>query len=122
MHLSPTLQQLMLGASALVIAGSTVVSGRDETKPVTDAAVSIVGANTAHLRSAVASSPDEAIAAATTSALEALESAVRPLSHPDALKDAFTSYFAYKAADPDEVKDPYLYFVDYGLPSTANPG
>ena len=122
MPLSPTLQQLLLGASALIIAGSTVVSGRDESKPVTDAAVSIVGANTAHLRNAVSSSPDEAITVATASALEALKAAVRPLSHPDALKDAFTSYFAYKAAHPDEVKKPYLYFVDYGLPSTAKRG
>jgi hypothetical protein len=122
MPLSPTLQQLLLGASALIFAGSTVVSGRDESRPVVDAAVSVVGANTMHLRNAVASSPDAAVAVATASALDALESAVRPLSHPDALKDAFTSYFAFKAAHPDEVKKPYLYFVDYGLPSTAKRG
>ena len=122
MHLSPTLQQLLLGASALIFAGSTVVPGRDESRPVVDAAVSIVGANTMHLRNAVSASPDEGVAVATSSALAALDSAVRPLSHPDALKDAFTSYFAFKAAHPDEVKKPYLYFVDYGLPSTAKRG
>lgn len=122
MTLSPTLQQLLLGASALVIAGSTVVSGHDESRPVVDAAVSVVGANTTHLRNAVSSSPDEAVTVATTSALEALSSAVGQLSHPDALKDAFSSYFAFKAAHPDEVKKPYLYFVDYGQPSTAKRG
>lgn len=122
MPLSPTLQQVLLGASALVIAGSTIVTGRDESRPVTDAAVSVVGANTMHLRNAVSASPEGAVAIATASALEALESAVGPLSHPDALKDAFTSYFAFKAAHPDEVKKPYLYFVDYGQPSTAKRG
>jgi hypothetical protein len=90
--------------------------------------VSFVGANTANLRAAMPGatvatpSPDSAIADETNSALEALASAVRPLSHPDALKDAFRSYFAYKAANPDQVKKPYLYFVDYGLPSTAKRG
>ena len=123
MRLSPTLQQVLLGASALIFAGSTVVPGHDESKPVVDAAVSIVGANTTHLRHAVSpATPDDEVASETKSALEAFVSLVRPLSHPDALKDAFSSYFAYKAAHPSQVKKPYLYFVDYGLPSTAKRG
>jgi hypothetical protein len=128
MRLPSTLQQVILGASALVFAGATVMPGRTESRPVVDAAVSFVGANTANLRAAMPGatvatpSPDSAIADETNSALEALASAVRPLSHPDALKDAFRSYFAYKAAKPDQVKKPYLYFVDYGLPSTAKRG
>jgi len=128
MRLPSTLQQVILGASALVFAGATVMPRRTESRPVVDAAVSFVGANTANLRAAmpgatvVTPSPDSAIADETNSALEALASAVRPLSHPDALKDAFRSYFAYKAANPDQVKKPYLYFVDYGLPSTAKRG
>lgn len=127
MRLSPTLQQVLIGASALVFAGSTIVTGRDESRPVVDAAVSMVGANTTHLRDAMMgatpdASPGTEIASATNSALEALAASVRPLSHPDALKDAFRSYFAYKAANPDKVKKPYLYFVDYGLPSTAKRG
>ncbi|MDB4884291.1 MAG: hypothetical protein JWL95_3057, partial [Gemmatimonadetes bacterium] len=36
--------------------------------------------------------------------------------------DAFKSYFAYKTAHPDEIRKPYLYFVDYGLPSTTPRG
>ena len=128
MRLPSTLQQVILGASALIFAGSTVVPGHSESRPVVDAAVSFVGANTAHLKAvmpgatAATASPDADIAVATNSALEALASAVRPLSHPDALKDAFRSYFAYKVANPDQVKKPYLYFVDYGLPSTAKRG
>lgn len=63
-----------------------------------------------------------AIAAATHRAITALADAVRPLSSPEALEDAFRSYFAFKAAHPDDVRNPYLYFVDYGLPSTTRRG
>src|SRR5690349_21152107 len=89
MRLSPTLQQVMLGASALVIAGSTVVTGHDESKPVVDAAVRIVGANTTNLQNAVAppttTAPGNEVASETKGALDAFVSLVRPLSHPDAL-------------------------------------
>ena len=36
-------------------------------------------------------------------------------SDRDALRMAFRAYYAYKAAHPEKVKKPYLYFVDYGL-------
>lgn len=62
------------------------------------------------------------VATDTHRALDALASMVRPLSHPSALPDAFESYFAFRAAHPDEVRKPYLYFVDYGLPSSAPRG
>ncbi|HTR76989.1 MAG TPA: murein L,D-transpeptidase catalytic domain family protein [Gemmatimonadaceae bacterium] len=62
------------------------------------------------------------VAAATAVALKALEQAVGTLSHPLALADAFHGYFAFKAAHPDDVKKPFLYFVDYGLPSTTRRG
>ena len=63
-----------------------------------------------------------AIASATQRAIAALGDAVRPLSSPHSLEDAFRSYFAFKTAHPEEVRKPYLYFVDYGLPSTAPRG
>jgi hypothetical protein len=63
-----------------------------------------------------------AIAAATRRAIATLADAVRPLSSPRALEDAFRSYFAFKTAHPNEVRNPYLYFVDYGLPSTTRRG
>ena len=62
------------------------------------------------------------VATATATAVAALEQAVGVLSHPLALADAFHSYLAFKAAHPDQVKKPLLYFVDYGLPSTARRG
>jgi hypothetical protein len=64
----------------------------------------------------------EEIEAATRSALDALAPMVRSLSNASALPDAFESYFAFKAAHPDRVRKPYLYFVDYGLPSTTPRG
>jgi hypothetical protein len=57
-----------------------------------------------------------------SAAIGAFQGVVRPLSHPRALSDAFNSYFAYKAANPAQVKKPLLYFVDYGLPSTEPRG
>ncbi len=62
------------------------------------------------------------VAARIDSALHAFSSAVRPLSHPKALELAFTSYFNYVNSHPGEVRKPYLYFVDYGLPSTEPRG
>lgn len=55
-------------------------------------------------------------------ALDVLATAVRQLSHPRALHDAFMSYFAFKDAHPERVLKPYLYFVDYGLPATTPRG
>jgi hypothetical protein len=49
------------------------------------------------------------------SALAALEPKVRRRSHPEALRSAFLAYYNYRAANPDRVRKPYLYFVDYGL-------
>ncbi len=63
-----------------------------------------------------------AINAMTRRAIDALADVVGPLSTPEALTDAVRSYFAFKAAHPDDVRNPYLYFVDYGLPSTTPRG
>ncbi len=119
----PYLQQALLGVSALVIAGSTFTHGHEETGPVLTAAVNFVGGNSSTAkRVASVVAPGAAVTTETNSALEALGSAVGSLSHPDALKDAFRSYYAYKASHPDQSLKPYLYFVDYGQPSTAKRG
>ena len=65
---------------------------------------------------------DRAVASSTKAAVTAFASVVPALSHPRALETAFGSYFAYKARHPDKVTKPYLYFVDYGLPSTKPRG
>lgn len=107
----------VVGVSAAVFAGAAFVPHSDESGPVLKAAVAFVRAK-----------PDEgshavgAASALTKMALSALNGAVRPLSRPEALEDAFRSYFAYKTAHPSDVRKPFLYFVDYGLPSTEPRG
>ncbi len=63
-----------------------------------------------------------AITSEVAVAMTAFQTVVRPLSRPEALNDAFHAYYSYKAAHPSDVKKPYLYFVDYGLPSTMARG
>jgi hypothetical protein len=57
----------------------------------------------------------EARAIVVNTAIVSLASAVPMKSHPEALRLAFQSYFNFRAAHPEQVKKPYLYFVDYGL-------
>jgi hypothetical protein len=111
----------LIGATAVVVAGARLIPGSDETGPVLRAATSFVSAKST-ADSGVTSRATSPLSANITAALAAFTGAVRPLSHPRALEDAFRSYFAYKAAHPDDVKKPYLYFVDYGLPSTVPRG
>ena len=115
----------LLGASALLIAGAHFAPDRDHTGPVLEAAVAFVGgARDTSSTMGVAGSTEAAggLAGLTRSAVAAFAGAVRPLSRPEALESAFRSYFAYKAAHPDEVRKPFLYFVDFGLPNTAKRG
>lgn len=116
------MQNVLLGGTALVFAGAHVVPGADHSGRVLNAAVSFVTAKPVTITSATAASATGAVATVTRAALDAFAGTVRPLSRPEALEDAFRSYFAYKTAHPDEIRKPYLYFVDYGLPSTAPRG
>lgn len=115
----------LVGASALIFAGAHFVPDRDHTGPVLNAAVAFVGAraDTVNGTSVVSTTNvSNAIGRATKSALDAFTGAVRRLSRPEALESAFRSYFAYRTAHPDDVRKPFLYFVDYGLPSTSPRG
>lgn len=71
---------------------------------------------------ALSDEPTTTVSSRTTAAVRAFAKEVRPLSHPRALETAFRGYFAFKAANPDDVKKPYLYFVDFGRPSTEPRG
>lgn len=106
--------------------GSVHASG-----PVLSAATALMTPDSGSVSAKVGTMVASATAAATgrsataelaANALTALASNVRQLSHPDALRDAFESYFAFKTAHPDQVRKPYLYFVDYGLPATTPRG
>jgi hypothetical protein len=68
------------------------------------------------------SAPERTVRTNTRTAVTRLSNAVRPLSHPKALETAFKTYFAFREQHPKKVTKPYLYFVDYGLPSTKPRG
>lgn len=55
-------------------------------------------------------------------ALATLRGSVRRQSDPSALRMAFQAYYNYKAANPEKVRKPYLYYVDYGLANTTPRG
>src|SRR4051812_10075046 len=104
-------QNVLVGASALLFAGAQFSPRHDQSGPVLTAAVSFVARPTASTTTSAGPSASSAISDITTAALSAFANAVRPLSRPEALADAFRSYFAYKTTHPDEVRKPYLYFV-----------
>lgn len=56
------------------------------------------------------------------SAVNTLARGVKRQSDPNALKLAVQAYYSYKTAHPEQVRKPYLYFVDYGLDSRTPRG
>ena len=115
------LSNVLIGTTAVVLVGSHFVPGANQPGPVMTAATSLVTGKQPANTEAVAEG-SSAVSLMTQTALAAFTGSVRKLSHPQALEDAFKSYFAYKAAHPEDVKKPYLYFVDYGLASTEPRG
>lgn len=57
----------------------------------------------------------DAKAARVDAAVDALAPHVARMSSDDALSAAARAYYSYRDANPNRVKKPYLYFVDYGL-------
>ena len=118
MRVPKPVQNAPIVAIAALFVGMRLIPGASNTGPVLSAARAFA---------AGAPAPDNAMAASVVStntrrALRAFGTTVRPLSHPKALETAFRSYFAFEAANPNAVTKPYLYFVDYGLPSTRPRG
>jgi hypothetical protein len=131
MRLPKSLPTLLAGASAVVLAGPLflrVLHGRPPIPEVEAASLRALALDTTldeaggTVTLAGAAAGSENLGVAVSAALAALRGAVRPLSDKAALETAFRGYFTYKAAHPDEVRKPYLLFVDYGLPSTAKRG
>lgn len=110
----------LLGVTALSFFGAAKLRGHNDNGPLLSAAFTFL---TPSVTAAPASAP-AVLAPVSPSqlALQTLGGLVEPLSHPRALEDAFQGYFAFKTAHPADVKKPYLYFVDYGLPSTKPRG
>ncbi len=122
-------------ATALLYVSSDAYSAAARQGPALRAASLLVASRPATVSSAISSAISAAMTrpagpashasaaqARADGALDVLASRVRQLSHPDALRDAFQSYFAFDAAHPDQVRKPYLYFVDYGLSSSTPRG
>ena len=105
---------VLIGSAAVFAVGAQFLPGADQSGPVLTKAVAFVSAKPI--------SSSEVISSRIAEAISAIGSAVRPLSHPAALEDAFRAYFAFKAEHSADVKKPYLYFVDYGLSSTTPRG
>src|SRR4051794_15884994 len=94
------MQNVLIGATAALFAGVRLVPGTEKSGPVLTAATELVTGKPA------ATTPDSAVtetaasSAMAATAVTTLSAVVRPLSHPNALQDAFKSYFAYKTAHP----------------------
>lgn len=100
---------IILGlTSAIAGIGATVRPNATTTQPTP---APVVPAAPAPVVSSAKNSTEEMV----SMAVEALSSSAPNLSNAEALKTAFHAYYAFKAAHPDDVKKPYLYFVDYGL-------
>jgi len=119
MKLRPGTSKLLIGSTAFLI-GTAGFTTHVSTAHAFQAGVTPQG----HAASAPTSAAPVASTVTTRAkaAFSALSSTVRKLSDPHALTNAFNSYFAFKAAHPDQVKKPYLYFVDFGLPNTQPRG
>lgn len=116
------LHSAIIGLSALLFTGAQFTRGQDAQTPILANTLQWLNAKATVPDSGVATRKPAMLATMTRRAIDALASVVGPLSSPKALEDAFRSYFAFKTEHPDEVRNPYLYFVDYGLPSTARRG
>ena len=114
-------KNVLIGATAAVFVGAPLFPRHNQNGPVLDSAITFVIPKSDEAR-VPAVLPENHQASEIGLALAAIGKLVRPLSHPRALEEAFHGYFAYKSAHPANVKKPYLYFVDYGLPSTTPRG
>lgn len=105
---------ILLAVSAVALTGANLPTATTApaAAPLASAAVTPVVAVPAP---APAPSPSDLKDAAVSAALEALEATVRQKSDASALRRAFNAYYSFKAAHPERVRNPYLYFVDYGF-------
>lgn len=115
------LQNALIGGVAVAFGSAQVIPGARERGPIATSAISIVSGGLVATDTSKAEAPVTPVSKLAT-AIGAFQNVVRPLSDSRALTDAFRSYFAYKSAHPDQVRKPFLYFVDYGLASTTPRG
>lgn len=107
-------QLLLLGAGAVLV-GFGASGNPADVPPAATAKPAVVASAESVQPVATDTSPADARAALVKSALEELSGYVTRQSDEGALRSAVTAYYAFKAAHPEDVKKPYLYYIDYGL-------
>jgi hypothetical protein len=105
---------IALSAAGMNPASRSALNAASVTAPVTAVSTS-ANVKTAAPAAVAAPSPAAMRHMQVDSAIDVLESSVVQQSHEGALREAFQAYYNFKAAHPEDVKKPYLYFVDYGL-------
>ncbi len=115
------LKNALIGSLAIAFSSMHILPAAKSYDSIGESALSILDGRHAAGDALRSDTPSRAPSKVAT-ALGAFQNVVRPLSHSRALSDAFNSYFAYKAAHPEQVRKPFLYFVDYGLPSSSPRG
>jgi L,D-transpeptidase-like protein len=108
-----TAQTSRLIGTPMSLAGTQVSTGR---------AVATAASEPARVAGPAVSVTASSAADATEDALRALAGHVRRMSDPRALRTAFEAYFNYRAARPEAVRKPYLYFIDLGLDNRTRRG
>lgn len=117
------LEGVLIATVAALFFGARLIPGASTEPGIVSSAAAAIISSEPVLATAPESVDDKrTVLAATRTALAALSNSVRTMSHPEALESAFRSYFAYKAEHPGQVRKPYLYFVDFGLPNSAKRG
>lgn len=126
--------RLLVLASAVVLSGcapalSTQMGSAYSAHRMTAHSMTAATLRPALLRARIGDVRPRAVAPEPKSRLALIESALHELSpsvheqsHPDALRYAFQAYYNYRASHRQQVRNPYLYFVDYGLGSSTPRG
>ena len=107
---------VLLGSIAAVPMGPLWNAG------VATAGVPAIAAGVPSAAAPAVAQPARAPLPMVDSALSVLAGKVVRQSDPAALRMAFHAYYAYRAAHPEQVRNPYLYYVDYGLDSRTARG
>lgn len=108
-------QLILLGIvpAALAVLASSPPAAHANAAPASSA----VAANASVGASMAAATGRGPLTSLVDGALETLSSSVSRISNPAALRMAFQAYYNFKAAHPEQVRNPLFYFVDYGLGS-----
>ena len=104
---------MLLGIGAIAVGFSAPAEKMvaSEARAVTTTAVTPAAAPVV----AAAPAPTNDRSAFVDKAIGALSAHVKRQSNPSALRQAMSAYYNYKTAHPEDVKKPYLYYIDYGL-------